>query len=203
MLDGTTTYRTGLAPNGYHSDYIHRVVLSPVSVEQRFVAGHDTALKDVFDEYGALVMGVARKVVGDDAEDLTQQVFLAAWKGRGRFDPEKGALGSWLVGICRFKAIDHLRAKGRRPPSASPGAVEKDIPVEASVGQITDRVILDEALSRLPDERREVVELAFYADLTHAEISKRLDMPLGTVKSHVRRGLQTLRGQLEESRVAA
>ena len=186
--------------------YIRPVILSSAagqsSVEQRFVDGDERALREIFDQYGGLVMSVARKLVGADAEDLTQQVFLAAWNGRARFDPGKGALGSWLVGIARFKSIDHLRAKGRRPPSAGGTGDDPHIPVEAAVGQVTDRVILDQALSLLPEDRRLVVQLAFYGDLTHAEISDQLDMPLGTVKSHVRRGLQTLRDQLEDSRYA-
>lgn len=171
------------------------------TVEQRFVAGNQDALKEVFDEHAGLVNGVARRLVGNDAEDLVQVVFLAAWKSRNRFDADRGAMGSWLVGITRFKAIDHLRAKGRRPPSASGSANDREIPVEESVGQVTDRIILEQALNVLSSERRQVVEMAFFADLTHSQISEQLGLPLGTVKSHVRRGLQTLREALENSNV--
>lgn len=171
------------------------------SVEQRFVAGDQAALKEVFDQHAGLVNGVARRLVGDDSEDLVQVVFLAAWNSRSRFDAERGAMGSWLVGITRFKAIDHLRAKGRRPQSAGGAANDREIPVEEAVGQVTDRIILEQALGVLSDERRKVVELAFLADLTHSQISEQLGLPLGTVKSHVRRGLQTLRQALEDSNV--
>ena len=173
----------------------------PASIEHRFVTGDGHALREIFDSHGALVMGVARKLVGADAEDLTQQVFLAAWNGRARFDPERGALGAWLVGITRFKAIDHLRAVGRRPPSAATAGPDRDLPIESAVGQVTDRIMLTELLATLPEQRREVVELAFLADLTHAEISEKLEMPLGTVKSHVRRGLEALRSEMENSHV--
>ncbi|MFT7600398.1 MAG: RNA polymerase sigma factor (sigma-70 family) [Acidimicrobiales bacterium] len=190
-----------LATPALRRGYIRGVVSHPEAVEERFVGGDQAALKQVFDQHGALVMGVARRLVGDDAEDLTQIVFLAAWNSRLRFDPQKGVLASWLVGITRFKAIDHLRAKGRRPPSANSPA--QDQSVEAVVGQITDRVILEEALSTLPEGRGEVIRLAFFSDMTHAEISEQLSLPLGTVKSHVRRGLQTLRDELEASNVTA
>lgn len=171
------------------------------SVEQRFVAGDQAALKEIFDQHAGLVNGVARRLVGADSEDLVQIVFLAAWNSRHRFDAERGAMGSWLVGITRFKAIDHLRAKGRRPPSAGGAANDREIPVEEAVGQVTDRLILEQALGGLSSERRQVVELAFFADLTHSQISDQLALPLGTVKSHVRRGLQTLREALEGSNV--
>jgi RNA polymerase sigma-70 factor (ECF subfamily) len=156
----------------------------------------------MFDEYGALVFGISRKLVGADAEDLVQQVFLAAWKGRHQFDPSKGSVGAWLSGITRFKAIDHLRASGRRPstPTEHVGELEQ---VPSGSDQVVDRLVLASALERLPAVRRHVVELGFFYDLTHIEIAERLDMPLGTVKSHMRRGLEALQQELEGSRVLA
>lgn len=169
-----------------------------MTLEERFAAGDETALREAFDQYGRLVMSVARRLVGDDAEDLVQVAFIAAWKSRDRFDPAKGSLSSWLAGIARFKAIDHLRAAGRRP--ATGGGEPNDIAtIQVEAGRVTDRLILTDAMTRLAPERRHVVELAFYHDLTHSEISERLDMPLGTVKSHVRRGLEALKHELEGS----
>ena len=170
------------------------------TLEDRLVVGDESVLRDIYDEYGSLVLGVARKLVGDDAEDLVQQVFLAAWRGKDRFDPSKGSLGAWLSGITRFKAIDHLRALGRRPstPTVDVGELE---PVEPVVDRVVDRIVLSAALSSLPQNRREVVEMGFFDDLTHVEIAERLDMPLGTVKSHMRRGLESLQRELEGSRV--
>ncbi len=168
------------------------------TLEARFVAGDERALREAFDLHGGLVMGLCRRVVGRDAEDLTQQVFLAAWRGRDRFDPAKGSMKSWLAGIARFKSIDHLRAAGRRP--ATGGGEPEDMGHEqVDAGRVTDRLVLTEALAGLSSERRRVVELAFFGDLTHSEISEQLGMPLGTVKSHVRRGLESLRAELEAS----
>jgi len=169
------------------------------SLEERLVAGDHAALRVVFDDYGPMVLGLARRLVGPDAEDLAQQVFLDAWRSRGRFDPEKGSLGAWLTGITRFKAIDHWRASGRRPstPVADAGVY---VAAEADVDHVVDQLVLTKALTQLPPIRREVVELGFYDGLTHSEIAERVDMPLGTVKSHIRRGLETLQRELEVSR---
>ncbi len=170
----------------------------PATLEERFVAGDELALREAFDEYGPLIIGLCRRLVGRDAEDVAQQAFVAAWNGRSRFDTGKGSLKSWLAGIARFKSIDHLRAINRRPQST--GAEPQDLgEMQADASRVTDRMVLTEALARLSDERRVVVELAFYGDMTHSEISDKLSMPLGTVKSHVRRGLETLRAELEVS----
>lgn len=164
----------------------------PMSLEERFVAGDETALREMFDQYGSLVLNICRRSVGSDAEDVVQQVFVAAWKGRTSFDAEKGSLPGWLTGIAKFKAIDHLRAKGRRPQSAD-REVEDSASHASEVGRVADRMLLTHALAELPEERRRVVALAFLEEFTHQEISEHLAMPLGTVKSHVRRGLESLR----------
>ncbi len=175
-----------------------RTVLA--TLEDRLVIGDESVLRDIFDEYGPLVFGIARKLVGAEAEDLVQQVFLAAWRGRDRFDPSKGNLAAWLSGITRFKAIDHLRAMNRRPSTPS-GEMEDFDHVEPVVDQVVDRMILASALKSLPAARREVVELGFFGQLSHPEIADQLDLPLGTVKSHMRRGLEALQRELRGSRV--
>ena len=178
-----------LVDSGYHC-------LVPTTLEERFVAGDEAALREIFDLHGSLVLNISRRAVGVDAEDVVQQVFVAAWKGRASFDAEKGSLPGWLTGIAKFKAVDHLRAKGRRPQSAD-REVEDTATQSADVGRVADRMLLTHALAKLPEERRRVVALAFFEDFTHQEISEHLAMPLGTVKSHVRRGLEALRHTLD------
>ncbi len=165
------------------------------TLEERFVAGDEAALKEVFDTHAGLVMSICRRTVGPDAEDVAQQVFVAAWKGRRSFSPDKGSIPGWLSGIAKFKAVDHLRAKGRRPQNAG-HEVEESASPAVDVGRVADRVVLTQALGQLSEERRRVVALAFFEDFTHQEISEHLAMPLGTVKSHIRRGLESLRSSL-------
>ncbi len=170
-------------------------------LDTRFARGDAAALREAFDVHGPLVLGMARKIVGADAEDVVQQVFLAAWRTRERFDPERGALAGWLAGITKFKAIDHLRARSRKVRTVGDEVLEHmgpNEPIEESLAErLADRMMLTEAITRLPEERRQILTMAFYGGLTHAEIADETGLPLGTVKSHVRRGLVSLRRELE------
>lgn len=185
--------------------YAHPVsaVTDDDTLEAAFVRGDDDALRGAFERYGALVSSLCRRAVAGtaDADDLTQQVFIAAWRSRHRFDPTKGTLGAWLTGIARYKALDAQRAAGRRREDAA--AHDGAVPSQAAehVDRIAQRLLLADALAQLPPERRTVLEHAFFADLTHPEIAETLDLPLGTVKSHIRRGLATLRDHLESAHV--
>ena len=124
-------------------------------------------------------------------------MFFAAWKSRERYDPESGSLAGWLVGITRFKIIDLYRAE-QRNPLAPETAQAVDVGVEsAGVEEMAQRMVIAEALGSLPERSRRLVEHAFFDDLTHGQIAERYGMPLGTVKSDIRRGLQRLRRHLE------
>ncbi|WP_406261086.1 sigma-70 family RNA polymerase sigma factor [Streptomyces nigra] len=168
------------------------------------LAGDQHALTGIYRRWGSLVHTLAARSLGDphEAEDVTQQVFLGAWRGRHGFRPERGPLGAWLVGITRRKIADALSARTRRLALADavgdatgPASGEGTGPDD-----VLDRVLLVDALSRLPARQRQVLCLAFYDDLTQAQIAERTGLPLGTVKSHTRRGLYRLRGALEQGR---
>lgn len=164
----------------------------------RFVDGDDSVLREVYERYGALVHGFCRKTLGDDlAGDATQEVFVAAWRSRHSYRPEKGELGGWLIGIARFKVIDQLRAARRRPVLTDDGTVEPEGGDPGAVDALADRLLVGQALDHLPERARSMLELAFYGDLTHAQISDTTGVPLGTVKSDIRRGLSRLRRHLE------
>lgn len=167
-------------------------------LEQSFAEGGDGALRTVYDRYGSLVYTFCRRTVGHhDAAEVAQDVFVAAWRAQGSYDPDRGGLAGWLMAIARNKAIDHLRRQGRRPPidSSDVGAVAAGVPAD-EVATIADRMLLSEALGELAPRARRVVELAFFHDLTHEQIAEKTHLPLGTVKSDVRRSLPTLQRAL-------
>jgi RNA polymerase sigma factor (sigma-70 family) len=180
-------------------------VPSDEDVSAAFAKGDPDALRLLYVRFGALVYSLARRaLVGQaDAEDVTQQVFVSAWRGRDTFDPERGSLAGWLVTITRNRISDMLRARQRddRVLVHLAASVTTEDPAVPS-DQVVNRVVVADELARLPEAQRLVMTLAFYSDLTHEQIAEVLQMPLGTVKSHIRRGLQRLRSRLEADRVA-
>lgn len=175
---------------------------------RRFVEGDETALRELYDRWGALVHHLARRCLPSphDAEDLTQQVFVAAWRGRRTYDPGLGTLPAWLTGIARRQVADRLRAVARERRATDAAELEAGghgHPVDEPAERVLDRLVVAEELARLADEPRRVVELAFYDDLTHTQIAKVTGLPLGTVKSHLRRSIERLRGRMEVGRAAS
>ena len=167
-------------------------------LEISFADGGDRAVRSVYERYGSLVYTFCRRTVGHDAAaEVTQDVFVAAWRSQNSFDHKRGGLGGWLIAIARNKVIDHLRRQGRRPltdPSEDHSAAAVDS--NDDVGMIADRMLLAEALGELAPRARNVVELAFIHDLTHEQIAAKTQLPLGTIKSDVRRSLPTLQRAL-------
>lgn len=174
-----------------------------------FAEGSDEGLRGAFERWGPLVHGLAARALRDaeDAEDVTQQVFVAAWQGRERYRRDSGPLGAWLVGITRHKLADAHAARERRrrvlerstqvaPPEAGSGAGD------GQVEDLVDRVVVAEHVAALGEPAQQIVRMAFFADLTHVQIAEQLRMPLGTVKSHIRRALRRMREQMEGGRGA-
>jgi RNA polymerase sigma-70 factor (ECF subfamily) len=168
-------------------------------------AADEEAFAAVYRRWGPLVHTMATRSLGDahEAEDVTQQVFIGAWRGRDGYRPDRGSLGGWLVGITRRKIVDALAARTRRH-TVLDALTREDGDAAASPAEapdeVLDRVLLVDAMSRLPHGQREVLCMAFYQDLTQARIAERTGLPLGTVKSHTRRGLHRLRAVIEEGR---
>lgn len=184
---------------GEHSTTGERSVRSDADADiaAAFARGDDRCLHEVYTRWSPLVFTVARRSVGngDDAADVTQAVFVAAWQGRQGFDPEAGSLPAWLLGITRRKVADHFRSKGRTPEPR--GEVPDDAVADPQVESVIDRVLLADEIARLGEPQKRILELCFFQDMTHAQVASLLDLPLGTVKSHVRRSLGRLRERLE------
>jgi RNA polymerase sigma-70 factor (ECF subfamily) len=193
--------------------------MRPGATEERdlasaFVGGDPSALRAVYDEHQRLVHSFCRRAVGDHAGDVTQEVFLAAWRSRERFDPEAGSLAAWLMGIARHKIVDHLRREQRTrttvvadltdvPPGVdgpAPGGTNADGTAwtDPALQHTAEQLLVADTLDRLGEPGRSIIRLSFLEGLTHGEIADRTDLPLGTVKSHIRRGLLKLRRELEE-----
>jgi RNA polymerase sigma factor (sigma-70 family) len=165
------------------------------SLRARHATGHDGAIDDVYAALSPMVLGYLRRFVPhDEAEDVLQRVFYEVWRHKDRYDPSR-SLRAWVLGIANKRAIDHVRRQRRTA-----------VPVEELYGiagedgrELAERYAraseVRDALSRLPDEQREVLRLAYFGDCTQTQIAAQLGVPLGTVKARTFRGLRRL-GQL-------
>jgi RNA polymerase sigma-70 factor (ECF subfamily) len=162
-----------------------------------FLRGEEAALERMYRRFSALVFTVALRSLGDvtEAEDVVQKVFVAAWSGRHTYKPERASLSAWLRGITRNKVADahQARTTHRRIQSE----VSANLMPAPDTMDIAERLIIADEISRLDAVPQRVLKLAFYEDLTHAQIADRLQLPPGTVKSHIRRSLIKLRRRLE------
>ena len=170
-------------------------------VAVRFAAGDEHALAQAYERTSRLVHGAALRATGNaaDAADITQSVYVSAWRGRAGFDPQRGSLTAWLTSITRRRIADHWEERSREVRrTVAVAQTTPASPVEESTAESTvDRVLLADELARLGDPQKRILELAFFQDLTHTQIASVLDLPLGTVKSHIRRSLEQLRRRLE------
>jgi RNA polymerase sigma factor (sigma-70 family) len=172
------------------------------SVQEAFVRGDEQALALAYERWGGLVFTVAMRCLGsrEDAADVTQQVFVKAWRSRTRYQPSVAPLSAWLMGIARHAIADQHAARARVSQLAQRAAVlHETVTTTADVDAVADRLLLGDELSRLDDTARAVMSLAFFDGLTHTEIATHLSLPLGTVKSHIRRSLERLRRRLEDA----
>ncbi|MBK3624564.1 sigma-70 family RNA polymerase sigma factor [Streptomyces sp. MBT49] len=167
-----------------------------------FADGDESCLAEAYRRLGALVFTVATRKLGDaeEAKDVTQQVFVGAWRGRKSYDPQRGSLKTWIMGITHKKIADALTRRSqhqRNVEAATVAATPATREPTTSSDTVLDHVLLTDELEQLPEQQQTVLKMAFYEDLTQAQIAERTGLPLGTVKSHTRRGLIRMRNRLE------
>ncbi|MFD1713995.1 RNA polymerase sigma factor [Amnibacterium flavum] len=172
-------------------------------LESSFLAGDERALEEAYRRWAALVHTLALRSLADvgEAEDVTQKTFVAAWTGRTGYDRAKAPLPAWIVGIARKKIADShaARARVRELQDRAIAAGLFDEPIHDI--DLADRLLVADEIARLDPQSQQVIRLAFFDDLTHVQIAERLGLPLGSVKSSIRRSLERLRRRLEASYV--
>jgi RNA polymerase sigma-70 factor (ECF subfamily) len=160
-------------------------------------AGNQAALRAIYVRQSTRLFGIAMAILRDRtaAADVMQDAFLRIWKRAGQFDTERGEPSVWLAAIVRYAALDAVRTRGREIPSGDPGLGDTMVEPEAleKLSASEDSRRLHACLERLPPSNREGIIMAFVHGLSHPEIALKLDQPLGTVKSWIRRGLLSLR----------
>lgn len=161
--------------------------------------GDDEVVKRLYERHGALVYSLAVRSLGsaDEAADVTQQVFIAAWRGRAKFNRDAGTPAAWLIGITRHVVADAWRARARRAALSEASREVRPPFDDANFELIAQRLVLDEEVAALGEPGCTLVRMSFYEGRSHAEIAQLTRMPLGTVKSHIRRALLRLRDRLE------
>lgn len=161
----------------------------------RVAAGDPGAVRDCLARYGGLVWSIARRFEGHDAEDAVQEIFLDLWKSAARFDPQIASEAAFVAMIARRRLIDRRRTRRRRPATETIDAQPPIADHARGPDSCAEASQAARALDRLRPEQRHVLVLATHG-LSHGEIAERTGMPLGTVKAHARRGLQSIRAAL-------
>jgi RNA polymerase sigma-70 factor (ECF subfamily) len=166
---------------------------------QQIANGDQSAVAELYDATVNLVFGLALRVLGDRAvaEDVVIEVYSQVWRQAHAYDPQRGTPLSWLLTLTRSRAIDMLRSRQRvhttEPLDAASQALDGTPGPEENSSVAERRRVVSQALANLHEDQRQVIELAYFADLSHAEIAAKLGQPLGTVKTRIRTGLLRLR----------
>ena len=175
----------------------------------RVASGDPSAMQPCIDEYGGLVWSLARRLCPNvsEAEDAVQEVFISLWENAGRFDPDKGAEVTFVAMIARRRLVDRGRRRERRRRLLDEARERcerrEGDPVGTEPATVVDEASAAlEAMSKLGRQQRRVLQLAIHHGYTHEQISRITDLPLGTVKTNVRRGLMRIREMLDPDRAA-
>ena len=175
----------------------------------RIVKREESALSALYDRYSPLVYTIAVKMVSatDEAEDLVQEVFMQIWNKAGMFVETKGSVYTWIVTIARRKAIDKLRSSQNMNKASRvideetifelPDLAHASNPLHAAISTEYEG-LMKSGLTVLAENQRTIIEMSYYEGYTQEQISQKLNVPLGTVKTRMRQGLMMLRDHLKQ-----
>jgi RNA polymerase sigma-70 factor (ECF subfamily) len=175
---------------------------SDAELVNRVARGDRSAFLTLYDRHAARIYGLSQRMLVDPmaSEEVTQDTFLRLWTRAATFNPQKGNLLAWLLTIARKLAIDRMRLESRRPFEAE--SIEEKgwdwLPDPSSTTEESRWRTIRFALSELPTAQRQAIELAYYQGLSQSQISEHLNVPLGTVKTRVRLGMEKLRVAFRE-----
>ena len=173
---------------------IENLKISLTGIQQQ----NEDALSQFYDLTINRVYGLALRITGhaEDAEEVVSDVYIQVWEQAQRYQPEKGRIMTWLLTLCRSRAIDRLRKKQQSAKEVTdtqyPDPADLSTNPEYFISNMQKHSLVYQALQKLTLIQRQILALAFFRDMSHTEIAALIDMPLGTVKSHVRRGLSDL-----------
>lgn len=181
--------------------------LSDTTLLERVGSGDASALEQLYERYVRQCFGLALRMLGEPAlcEEVIQEVFLKIWSHPDRYSAQKGKFASWLLSVVHHRCIDELRRSSRsesRLDDETTGSVlnTQPDPEPQPLEQIwikEQQTAVRAALAQIPQNQRQVLELAYFTGLSHSQIASRLGQPLGTVKTRIRLGMQSLRQLLE------
>jgi RNA polymerase sigma-70 factor (ECF subfamily) len=162
-------------------------------------ANNQQAFSALYDNYGPAMLGIINKLVNniDEAENLLQDAFIKVWKNIHTYDAEKGRLFTWLVTICRNTALNYLRShENIRKIEIQNDAIGVSTQRLITEPVPTDHIGINKVVGKLDEKHSAVINLIYFWGFTQQEVSEKLNLPLGTVKSRTRTALQILKEQL-------
>jgi RNA polymerase sigma-70 factor (ECF subfamily) len=177
--------------------------LADEEVMQLVQGGDPHAFEVIYDRHGGAAFSLAYRIVGhrSGAEDVTQEAFISIWRSRLRYEPTRGSVRTWVLGIVHNRAIDGLRRNTvheRRRASMEGIEERREAPERTDVeaARREEARTVRDAIETLPGDQRRTIELAYFGGFSHSEIAELMEMPIGTVKGRMRLALEKLRRQL-------
>jgi RNA polymerase sigma-70 factor (ECF subfamily) len=175
---------------------------TPDELLPRVAQGDQTAFAELYDQTAPRVLGLVKRLLKDHAqsEEVTQEVFLEIWQNATRFDSARGSAASWMLTMAHRRAVDRIRAsQAGRDRDLKIGVRDLETDYDSVTESVEIRIEherVERALGRLTELQRQAVKLAYYGGLSHSEVAKLLDVPIGTVKTRLRDGMIRLRDEM-------